>query len=146
MIGQMEVSYENEEGDEITVSLPCKKVVCPFCHGEGAVLCEGMRGVAFTQEDMGEWDEEERREYLKHGLEKKSKTPKSCYDVTCEECDGNKVIDEVDETRLTEEEKVHFEAWQDSENNRADFDRAWASERNMERMMGCGLWQSPKRK
>lgn len=137
MLGSMEVSYENEDGEEITVDLPCKKVICPECHGEGAVLCAGMRGVAFTQEDMGEWEEEERAEYFKHGLHKKSKTPKGRYDEVCDHCDGEKVIDEVDETLLDEEQKIHFDLWQDSENLKGEYDRAYAAESRMERMMGC---------
>ena len=60
MIGRMEISYENHGGEEVVIDLPCKKVVCYFCKGEGAHLCDGMRGVAFTQEDMADWEDDER--------------------------------------------------------------------------------------
>lgn len=138
MIGRMEISYENDDGEEVVVDLPSKKVVCSFCKGEGAHLCDGMRGVAFTQEDMADWEDDERAAYFEHGVRKGTKTPKSHYDVKCEECDGEKVVDEVDEVLLTAEEKVHYDLWVESEESRSSFDRAWAQERNMERMMGCG--------
>lgn len=140
-MGSIEISYENEDGEEVTVDLPSKKCVCPECEGEGAVLRDGLRGVAFTQSDMEDWDDDFRREYFTKGLEKTGpnspKVPKSRFDQVCPECHGDRVIDEVDENNLSEDEKVHFDAWQESENLKHEYDRAFAAESRMERMMGC---------
>lgn len=82
-------TLSNEEGEEIEIQLPCKKEVCPECDGEGHVLCEGMRGHAYSAEEFAEsFDSEEAEEYFRPG---------GRYDVQCPECHGKNVVDVVDE-------------------------------------------------
>lgn len=78
-----------DDGDEIECELPGKRIVCPGCDGHGTRLRDGMRGHAYTAEEFHEsFDEEQAEEYFRHG---------GRYDVTCAECQGERVIDDVDE-------------------------------------------------
>lgn len=107
----IEVSYENDEGEEVTESLPSKKEVCPECDGDGYVLRGGMRGYAYSAEEFAEsFDEEEAAEYFKRG---------GRYDEVCDCCHGKNVVAVVDESRLTEDQKVIFQAWTESQEEKA---------------------------
>lgn len=73
-------SYEHE--------LPAKFAVCDECDGHGTHLADGLRGVAFTQEQFNEcFDEDAAREYFKKG---------GSYDVRCKVCAGDRVMRVVD--------------------------------------------------
>lgn len=83
---------ENSDGgyEEIQAQFPCKKEVCPSCDGEGFVLTEGLRGVAFSADEFYETfeDEEQQAEYFRRG---------GIYDVHCPTCQGQNVVSVVDE-------------------------------------------------
>ena len=79
-----------KRGNQFQVLLPAKRIVCPCCDGTGTELCEGLRGVAFSEEDMLEAGDEFREGYMRGD-----------YDVHCAKCDGNNVVTVVDEAALT---------------------------------------------
>jgi len=109
----IELTYINDEGEEIELTLPAKREVCPTCDGDGSVLCEGMRGYAYSAEEFYEsFDPEEAEEYFK---------PHGRYDVTCETCHGRNVIDAVDEEHLSQEQKVQYEKYLEYQDREARY-------------------------
>lgn len=76
-------------GFEYTVKVPGKRALCPECDGRGTVLCDGLRGVAFSPEELFE-DEGFAEGYFRGD-----------YDVACDVCSGEKVVVEPDEDRMT---------------------------------------------
>lgn len=105
----MEFTYENEAGEEVTVTFPTYKEVCHECDGHGTHLCEGMKGAAYTAEEFAEsFDDEDRQEYFRHGGK---------YDVTCTVCHGKNVVDEIDEEQCQNnpELKEALEAYYENE-------------------------------
>lgn len=95
------VRYENDDGEEIALTFPSVMQVCSECQGEGYVLCEGMRGHAYSAEEFAEsFDEEEAREYFTRG---------GMYDQVCPVCKGKNVIAEIDEETLTAVQKLEYE-------------------------------------
>lgn len=86
------VTYITDRGEEIVLDLPAKNEVCHDCDGEGYVLCEGMRGYAYSAEELYEsFDAEERAEYFRPG---------GRYDVVCPTCKGKNVVKVVDEDNI----------------------------------------------
>jgi RecJ-like exonuclease len=108
----LQLTVETEEDEqEQEHALPAKNEVCPDCEGEGYVLCEGMRGYAYSAEEFAEsFDDEEAAEYCKRG---------GRYDVACPTCGGQRVVPVVDEARLAPEQRAIFAAWQEQEKRRA---------------------------
>lgn len=107
------VTFEDENGNEISLELPSKKEVCGECKGEGYVLCDGMRGHAYTAEEFADsFDEEEAQEYFRPG---------GRYDKKCTCCKGTNVVDVVDVDQLTAAQKADFEIWCEQEERRARF-------------------------
>lgn len=93
-----------DEGEEI--SLPTKYEVCPQCEGHGT--SSAYLG-AFTQSEWQEQDEEFRVDYMA-----------GRYDRTCETCKGLRVVEVVDQGRLTpEQKKLYEEAVEDERQYRA---------------------------
>jgi len=120
--------YEDEE--EVTLSLPAKMVVCSDCRGLGFVLCEGMRGHAYSQEEFEEafWDDEDREAYMTRGGK---------YDVICPTCKGKNVIPVIDAScipsHLQKEYKKYLAYKRESDRS----DREYEAICRMERMSGC---------
>jgi hypothetical protein len=87
------------------------KVVCYTCHGSGKVLCDGLRGVAFTQSEMDDMDDDFEDDYFG-----------GRYDVGCPVCGGDNVVDETKFTdpAIHEEWEAYLSAWfQDIATDRA---------------------------
>lgn len=59
-------------------------VVCPMCEGEGKVLHEAFRGVAYTREDLDN-DPDFTKSYFGGD-----------YDVPCPECKGRTTVQDLD--------------------------------------------------
>lgn len=72
---------------DFEIELPAKRIVCTECDGTGAVLCDSLRGLALSADDM---DPDFSEAYFDGN-----------YDVCCRECNGKNVIDVVDEESLT---------------------------------------------
>lgn len=122
-------TWENEEGEEMTVSFPAKNEVCPECEGSGFVLAGGLRGEAYTAEKFCEaFEPEEREEYFRPG---------GMFDTQCDVCHGQNVIPVIDEEHLTEEQKklaAEYNHWQNENDKYESESRA---ERDAERRAGC---------
>lgn len=130
MSDTIELTWENDEGEEVTHSFPSKMEVCSECEGHGFVLREGLRGEAYTAEEFYEAfeEEEDREEYFRHGGK---------YDQQCPECKGKNVVPVVNEERLTAEQKVLYAEWQKWEEDNARYEAESRAEREAERRMGC---------
>ena len=130
MSDTIDLTYENDDEEEVTLTLPAKMEVCYECDGHGYVLCDGMRNHGYSQEEFNEAfdDEEDRAAYFQRGGK---------YDVACPVCRSKNVVPVVDETRLTAEQKVEYAKYQEwkEESDQADAD--FEAESRMERMMGC---------
>ncbi len=81
------VSAWSKDGNiEFTdVLLPVKCVVCPKCDGSGKHVNPSIDGNGLSAEDFAE-DPDFAEAYFS-----------GRYDVSCETCNGNNVIDEIDE-------------------------------------------------
>ncbi len=125
----IKVTICDNEGIETEHEFPSKKEVCPECGGEGFVLCEGMRGYAYSAEEFNEafHDDEDRAEYFRRGGK---------YDQRCPCCQGKNVIDVPDESNMSAEQKVLFAQWEKYE---AEAQRMLEDDRRTMRME-CGMW------
>lgn len=81
----MKVELYDDDCDE-PIKLPTRKVVCPRCRGEGTHMNPAIDGNGISTDDECWQDDGFREMYFSGG-----------YDVTCEECNGANVIDELDE-------------------------------------------------
>lgn len=124
----MELTYINDDGNEETMTLPSKMEVCDDCGGTGFVLCEGMRGHAYSAEEFyEEFDPEEQEAYFTRG---------GMYDEQCPTCKGKNVVPVVDESVLTPEQKTFYDAYCEYKYQCASNDRADAMTRRAE----CGYY------
>lgn len=115
------ITYTGEDGEEVTADLPSRKIVCPACKGEGFLLHPSMRGHVYTAEEFAEaFSEEEAAEYTRRG---------GRYDVPCERCCGNNVVDEVDDECLTAEQREHYDSWCNAQREDAEYEAMCRAER-----------------
>ena len=126
----IKLTYLNDDEEEVELSLPCCMEVCDECHGQGFVLCEGMRGAAYSSEEFYEAfdDEEDRQEYFTRGGK---------YDVHCPVCKGKNVVPSVDEDRLSPEQKLQYAEYQKYQEHQWQLESDSRAEARAERMMGC---------
>ena len=122
------IYYDDEE--EVTLTLPAKMVVCSDCRGCGTVLCEGMRGHAYSQEEFEEafFDEEDREAYCKRGGK---------YDVTCPTCDGKNVVPVIDTICIPSHLKASYKKYVAYKRESDQDEAEYQSICRMERMSGC---------
>lgn len=73
------------------VKLPTRKEVCPRCRGEGNHTNPAIDGNGITQADREDWADDDFMEGYLAGR----------YDVRCEECNGQNVVDVVNEDLLS---------------------------------------------
>jgi len=110
----------DEEG---CVDLPMKFVVCPTCRGKGSHVNPSIDAHGISAEEWDrDWGEEEREMYLSGG-----------YDVPCYECDGRRVVPEIntDPCYFTPEVKEFKEYVEDSIADEASYVRTCMMERAM---------------
>lgn len=107
-------SFEENMG----VKLPKHRIVCPTCNGEG----QHGPGWVFTEEDRYEmgYEFDELMEDLRAGR----------YNVTCDDCKGLRVVEEVDEDQLDEQTANEWRHWMAEAYEQEAIYR-------MERMMGA---------
>lgn len=125
MARSLTVTLMDDEGCETEVTFPARYVVCHACEGSGKVLVEGLRGVAFTQEDFAEDPD-----FLPSMMA-------GAYDVMCPTCKGANVVLEGDPERMTRDQKATFERWQEQEEDRERERRADVHTMRME----SGCWE-----
>ena len=94
-------SYEDGDGVEHEVELPGSFEVCGSCRGEGTHVNPSIDGNGITSEEWEhDWDDESREMYMSGG-----------YDVTCYECNGARVVWDVDLDRLKQTNPEAYEAY-----------------------------------
>jgi|ERR1019366_5412091 hypothetical protein len=106
----IEVSYFNDDGDEIDVVFPATNEVCHRCEGFGTHLTPSIGQHAFSSEEFYESfsEPEDREEYFRRG---------GIYDVVCEKCHGQNVVLVIDDDTIlkqgTEEQKRQLKEYND---------------------------------
>lgn len=100
------------------IELPAENVVCPRCRGEGTHDHPAFSN-GFTRDD--EFVDDEFIEQYMAGA----------YDVSCSVCNGNRVIPEVDESRLNAQQKVAYDYQKDWWRSEAEYRREVEAERRM---------------
>ena len=91
--------------------LPHEKIVCPVCKGKGAHVNPSIDSEGLTAEDF-EQDPDFEESYFS-----------GAYDVRCNECDGENVIDSINWKRAEERHPGIWEKWV-----------AWEDEAHADRM------------
>lgn len=79
--------------DDGFIYLPFKYEVCGSCKGKGSYVNPSIDSHGITSEEWNEWSLEDIDNYFS-----------GMYDVTCEECNGKRVVPEIDVDYLTEDE------------------------------------------
>lgn len=93
-----EFHHVSQKTDRVfTLRVPAKFVVCSECQGSGTVLRDGLRGHAFSSEELFE-DPSFARGYFGGD-----------FDVQCDLCHGEKVVLEPDESRMTKRQKFLYD-------------------------------------
>ena len=94
-------------------SIPIKLVVCDSCGGVGHYVNPSIDAHGIGADEWNDWDYEDRQAYLD-----------GRYDVTCECCDGNKVMPEPREQHRRDELDDYFQGMY-------EIDATYAAERAM---------------
>lgn len=110
------VLIENEDGEELSVTVPIKFEVCPTCRGRGSHVNPSIDSHGISREEF-DTDPDFCRDYMR-----------GVYDVNCYECGGKRVVPVLDEEGCSPEiveainDRIHWEA---------DYarERAWEVER-----------------
>jgi len=97
---------------------PSKVIVCPTCSGSGSVLIDGMRGHAYTDDDL-DYLGEDFAQAMMNGV----------YDTPCDECHGKRVSAEPIEDGLSDSDQARLDAHYD------DLRAEWEIRREMEAEM-----------
>jgi hypothetical protein len=112
--GEIVLKWTDEEGEEVEHTFPSTNEVCDACEGYGTYLNRSIGEHAYSMEEFHEsFDEEEAEEYFKRG---------GRYDVQCETCHGNKVVEVADESKFNEEQKALYAEYEESEERHARWD------------------------
>lgn len=90
---QIEVDLVSADGNWYRTNLPAKYVVCPRCEGRGTHVNPSVDGQGLSSEDLE--DEEFREAYFG-----------GAYDVRCFQCEGHRVVPQVDWDALTTDEQA----------------------------------------
>lgn len=114
----IKVFVTTKRGNGFEVDLPCKRIVCSRCEGTGKHVNPNIDGHGIDPQEF--IDDPEFEENYFGGL----------YDVTCEECKGERVLDVVDEKKLTKKMRDRYY-------RALDEIRACEQEAESERRMGA---------
>ena len=121
MPAPIQFTYEDDEGDEVTVDLPSRNEVCSRCEGEGRILHPDIGNHAYSQEEFNDtFTDDDKEEYFKggHGI----------YGVSCHECNGRRVVAVVDRSRVNPDA---LERYENMEADDAEYEALCAAERRM---------------
>lgn len=116
----MDITYEifDEQGDEHAVTFPARYEVCSGCRGTGGSSAYLGAFSSANDEDM-DWLEENGEDYLS-----------GAYDRTCEECNGLRVVVEIDRDFADADDLALYDADQ-------QLAAEYAAERAAEIRAGC---------
>ena len=110
-------TVEDEDGNEVDMTLPAKFEVCDRCHGRGSVDGNGFEG-GITGSEWSEMDQDDRESYMSGD-----------YDEYCPECKGLRVVLHPDEDRADSEILKAY--WQ-----KLEADARYRSEERYQQRMG----------
>lgn len=113
--------YLDDEGDDVEVDVPVKFGVCPTCDGKGTHVNPSIDCGGLSQEDFAE-DPEFAEDYFS-----------GAHDVQCYQCGGKRVVPEINEGALTNDQKKAVKEMEQDQRDRADHE----AECHAERMMGA---------
>ena len=113
--GLIELTWYNEDNEEVTHSFPAHNIVCERCEGFGTHLTPSIGEHAYSSEEFYEAfsEPEDREQYFSRG---------GIYDVQCETCHGKNVVAVVDEDKLNDDQKKMYLEYCDHERVRAEWD------------------------
>ena len=101
------------DGDETEVSFPSKLEVCGTCNGKGKHVNPSIDGNGIAQEDFDR-DPDFAESYFS-----------GAYDVTCNECEGLRVVPVIDAESLSSAQQADFTLYEDQQRTsarEADYD------------------------
>lgn len=126
----IKITMTDEEGDDVVHFLPAAYEVCGTCRGKGSHVNRNIDGNGITGSEWAELDDSdpEFRENYFSGV----------YDVACEECDGLRVIQVIDEDRCSPEQKKVMEDYYRDQAESARWDAEDRATRRAE--SGGGDW------
>lgn len=114
------IKYTFKNGEiEQDVKLPGHFAVCPRCEGRGKHVNPSIDEHGISPEEFAE-DPDFEEAYFS-----------GRYDVRCYECNGDRVVSEVDESRLTKFQKILWAAHQYRLSADASYEAECAAERRM---------------
>jgi len=93
------IEVEDDDGNFSELELPTCWEICTNCKGEGHHVHDALRVMTSSEWHEACYDDDEFAEGYMRGN----------YDVPCEDCNGSGKVREVDEARLTPEQRKHWE-------------------------------------
>lgn len=108
------MSIQIEDANGVEHQLPTRFELCPRCQGHGTHTNPAIDGHGISPEEFAEDPDFEDAYFAGR------------YDVTCQDCNGLRVIEVVDEERLTQEQHTAWESHLEAER---EYQRDYASER-----------------
>ena len=112
----VEVSYYDEEGDELSATLPVTFEVCSTCNGRGSHVNPSIDCNGLTSDDFRD-DPDFEEEYFS-----------GSYDVSCYECGGRRVSPVIDDIGLDAEQREVVEAIRQNAEDDAEYEAMVAAE------------------
>ena len=104
-------TVENDEGEEVEHKCPAKYEVCHRCQGKGTHVNPAVDGHGISPEEFAE-DPSFEENYFG-----------GVYDITCQECNGERVELVPDENSTDKAALKHYEEWA-TEKYQAERERA----------------------
>jgi hypothetical protein len=96
----IELTVWTDQGDEVELAIPAKFELCPRCRGAGSHVNPAIDGNGISPEEFRD-DPDFEEAYFRGD-----------YDVSCERCEGEKVIKVIDREKATEAELQLFDIHQ----------------------------------
>jgi len=94
-VSETEKCVVNLINDDGYIALPFIFDVCPTCQGKGSYVNPNIDSHGICSDEWSSWSCEEQEGYLN-----------GYYDITCAECNGQRVVPIIDKTYLNESEKI----------------------------------------
>ena len=123
MTATVEFTHWGEDDEEIveSIAFPVRFEVCDLCNGKGSHTSPSIDCGGLGQDD---WDRDPDFEEDYHS---------GCYDVTCNQCHGKRVVPVLSMGRLNDDQKRALKIM----NDLAEDEAAYHAEVMAERRMGC---------